>query len=553
MATSKQGKIASIAYGIGIVLALAWLVTAFRLEALKNPLRLDEVDYFQCMRNIVRLGLPLYYAGEVAVTPDRLLWLGSRTLGGHEFEFYRYKPETGILKETFFALTDGNSRYTYGMWHPPLYIYLGSLVFRLWPLTPENSIGLRAFNLVFWVGMLLGLVALSRELYPRVARPVFLLTLILYGLNGLAIRGAVLIDYSATLAPCIAVWFAYGFVHAGRTKSFSLGLAVVVFLAWFTSLGVAVALCLGAAVYGLVFARPRPPWTIWLSLIVGTGAFLPAFWIFCHVLELPFSQPFLHNFARAGIQLSLHGIVGQIQGTVTYVGRYLQEFGWLACVISLLFVARNLVPNRPDLSRGFLPTMVTVGLLSQGYLKADAYGFYKYIVFLLPLFFLYLAGEGIAWFRVAEPRWRKVLAALGALLLVTSLISAVHWIRRPGGTLYNPAEQGILAAAQWVQLASPPDAVILSPKDVGFFAERKFIQWSGGYLTDVALLQTDVEKEAVQFAVNTATTLESVSPAVRAYLQETFPNSEYFQSYVVLSSISVPLKESLKHGQWAFR
>ena len=37
----------------------------FRAQVERNPLRADEVDFFQCMRNVVVLGRPLYYAGEV--------------------------------------------------------------------------------------------------------------------------------------------------------------------------------------------------------------------------------------------------------------------------------------------------------------------------------------------------------------------------------------------------------------------------------------------------------------------------------------------------------
>ena len=40
-------------------------VLIFRAQVERNPLRADEVDFFRCMRNVVVLGRPLYYAGEV--------------------------------------------------------------------------------------------------------------------------------------------------------------------------------------------------------------------------------------------------------------------------------------------------------------------------------------------------------------------------------------------------------------------------------------------------------------------------------------------------------
>lgn len=73
----------------------------FILQASKNPLRMDEVDFYQSMENVWRLGLPLHYAGEVRIAPDRLVYLSTRYLANQEFVFWRFKPETGILKETF--------------------------------------------------------------------------------------------------------------------------------------------------------------------------------------------------------------------------------------------------------------------------------------------------------------------------------------------------------------------------------------------------------------------------------------------------------------------
>ena len=190
-----------------IALAGLWILFAFFTLVAKNPLRVDEVDYFQSMNNVVELGLPIYYAGEVELHPRSLNWLSDRSLAGNHFDFYRFKSKTGIRKETFFAITDGKSLYTFGMWHPPLYIYLGSFVFRVFPLTPDNSHLLRYFNLLWSLGLLVGMALLCRQLYPDHQKWVFPLALLLYASNSLALRGSLLIDYNAALGPCVAVWF----------------------------------------------------------------------------------------------------------------------------------------------------------------------------------------------------------------------------------------------------------------------------------------------------------------------------------------------------------
>lgn len=140
------------------------------------------------------------------------------------------------------------------MWHPPLYIYLGSLAFHLLPLTPDNGHLLRYFNLIFSIGIFTGMMALSRTLYPDRHRQVFLIALILYTLNSLAVRGSTLIDYNATLGPCVATWFAVLFLSE-QNQCFPWRFVILTALAFFTSLGIAVNLVSGALIYIILVSR----------------------------------------------------------------------------------------------------------------------------------------------------------------------------------------------------------------------------------------------------------------------------------------------------------
>ncbi|MDW8068307.1 MAG: hypothetical protein RML46_05280 [Anaerolineae bacterium] len=56
MQENKKGAQKSLWVLFAFVLLLYLIHFAFHAQ--KNPLRLDEVDYYQCMENIVQLGLP---------------------------------------------------------------------------------------------------------------------------------------------------------------------------------------------------------------------------------------------------------------------------------------------------------------------------------------------------------------------------------------------------------------------------------------------------------------------------------------------------------------
>ena len=523
--------------------AIFWTASLFILllylihfvwQVSKNPLRLDEVDYYQCMENVQRLGLPLYYAGEVNIDPDHLMYLSTRYLDGQEFVFWRFKPETGILKETFFALVEGTSRYTFGMWHPPLYIYLGSLAFRLLPLTPASSHLLRYFNLIFSIGIFIGMLALSRKLYPDKHRQVFLIALILYTLNSLAVRGSILIDYNATLGPCVAIWFVAIYLSE-QEQRFPWKFALLTALAFFTSLGIAVNLVIGTLIYVLLAGRDQRPWRTTAAIVAGTAGFLLTFLIFCRISRLPFSQPFLHNISRLDAQVTLAWLINQVHTAVRYTQIYSEEIG-LPIVITIAGLCLKTICTKEVCrapKRGYLPVMLITGLTSHAALGAEAYGFIKYILFLLPLLFVYLAGEELILLYDASRLWKALAVVTLALIVWASAANSLQMMRLPGGTLYDKGAQGTVAIAQRLEVVSNPDAIILSDKDVAFFAQRKFVQWSRTYLTDIESLRTRVAEEGIRYTVINSNTL-AVFPELSAYLNDEFLVQDRIGSYVLL-------------------
>ena len=529
----------STAFAGGIIAILLIFVWLFAIQVDKNPLRLDEVDYFRSISNLAEIGLPLFYAGEVDIRPDRLDHLATRDLAGRLFEFYRYKPETGVQKEAFFALVDGQSQYIYGMWHPPLYIYLASIAVRVFPLTPANSELLRYFNLVFSIATMAGMIKLSVILYPRHYRTVSVGALAFYGLNSLNIRGSSLIDYSATLAPCIAVWFSIACVQAREEqRRISVRLVAVTILTLFTGFGVATAILIGAAAWALVFQLRRLPRSVLGSLVLGSAAFVPLFWLFCALLDLPFIQPFIYNFWRSGIEPSNPWMAGRVEMTLRYVALYSREMGLLA-VLTVALLALRAVLTREAFGEGagrvLLPVLIATTLFIHAYIGANAWGFMKYILYALPLLFVYLVGEVVLIAGGASSRIQIAAAAFLLCLLVVQLTVTVPMIRHPGGNLYLSQDQGVVDAGRAVQAAAAPEEVILSPKDIAFFAERRFVDWFGWKLGDPVYLERSIQRYDIRHVAQRTDSYRTLPDVVHQALDLHFPLRSEVGSFTLLA------------------
>lgn len=515
------------------VLAVALLLLAVALLAFhtvrqvdKNPLRMDEADMASSIANWVTLGQPLLYLGQPPPPDDWLLPLGERTLGdGQRYAFYRIKPETGVKKEFFIALRDGVvGRYTYYP-HPQLYLFIHSLLFRLAPLTVDTSHLMRYFNLLWVAGMAAGMALLSRELYRRQIL-VFPLALLLLAVNSFAVRASLLIDFQAPTA-CLAVWYAWAFVRSQERGRLSGGLALVTLLFWWSNFGAPISVLLGTGAYVLLLGWKAKPWRALLSVAAGTAAFVPVYWLFSRIFDLPFSQPFIYIANRAGGGGGLAGLAADVWN---YSLWYSREIGpWLVLTALALFVlalASRRAIQRPALA--LAPILAFTGMLSQAAARGDAFHFPKYVYFVVPLLCVFVAGELVTLLAGAgsRPRVARWVAggAVAVLLALTGLSAAQAWrsLEAPGGTLYDPGEVGLVEAAQAARAEAPADAILLARKDAGFLAQRDFIEWEGPLLTDPALLQQTIEQYGIRYLIGGPLLLGPEAQATWPYLAGAF-------------------------------
>lgn len=491
--------------GCGVYMA------AFAIQVDRNPLRADEVDYFQCMRNITVLGKPLYYAGEIDLSQNSVLPLSTEVLDGRSFRFYRFKPETGILKQTFFTVVDGDSRYTYCLWHPPLYVYLGGLLLRLFESAIAQPALLRYTNLIYALGMLIGMGVLIRELY----RPAWLLGLglaaVLLATNSLAVRAGLLVDYNGALAQCGVVWAAWAFLRLDL-QPLAMPFAIVLLALTFAiGLGVGVSTLLGLLLWALLFRRRYALIRSIAAITGGVLLFVAVFWLLAQVADLPFSQPFLHNFQRADLQAP---VASRLNAVVRFSSWYVREIGLVTVVIGLL-LGLNLLRSQ-EAGRRLLPVLVLVAIISQASLSGDAYGFPKYIAFALPLLAVLIGGE--LSMLAQAPCWRYAAVGLFLVMSLAQVWQAQEILARPGGTLYMRGEQGFLSFAKAVAADSQPGDTLLSSKDLAFYAGRQFVEWHGALLTDASVLERRVKNEQVTFIAGSRVQFSAASPDVAAWV-----------------------------------
>jgi hypothetical protein len=551
------------------LLLLALLLLAFHIvrQVEKNPLRMDEADMASSIANWVTLGQPLLYLGQPPPPDDWLLPLGQRTLGdGQQYAFYRIKRETGVKKEFFIALRDGVvGRYTYYP-HPQLYLFVHSLLFRLAPLTVETSHLMRYFNLLWIVGMAIGMALLSRELYGGRSRSAadrgwlaFAVALLLLAVNSFAVRAALLIDFQAPTA-CLAVWYAWAFVRSQERGRLSWPLALVTLLFWWSNFGAPISVLLGTGAYLLLVGWRARPWRALLSVAAGTAAFVPVYWLFSRIFDLPFSQPFLYIADRAGDGGG--GLAGLVADVGRYALWYVQELGpWLVIAALALFVlalASRRAIDRPALA--LAPVLAFTGLLSQAAARGDAFHFPKYIYFVAPLLCVFVAGELVR-LLVADQDASAALSVTGAedasapsvsvtgagdasapsvsvtgarrglswlaagvLVALLGLSASQAWrsIQAPGGTLYDPGEVGLVEAAQAARAEVPADAILLARKDAAFLAQRDFIEWEGPLLTDPEALRQTIEQHGIRYAIGGPLLLGPEAQVTWAYWAENF-------------------------------
>ena len=501
----------------GLVLAALVYIAAFVVQAKKNPLRGDEVDYFACIENLRENGRILYYAGEVDYPESELVQRGTDQLGSRAVAVREFLPERNVQKGNRFLL-EGTSRYTYCLWHPPLYIESVALATRVFPVSRADAWQLRLLHLPFVALLIAALAALSRRVYPERHALVTSIALLALAFNTLWLRGSSLIDYNGTLAPAVAALGAGAYL---RTRERWSATAVVCFaLGWATSFGIGTALTFAMLVCAALTHDLRLLLRVAASLALGFALFSAVFYGWAAFRHFSFAEPYVYNFLATGGN-----------SNAFHLGRSLRFFGRVALALGvvpmLLFFALLARPaRRAQLFRGapaVLVLTVLAGLAIPTLLRAEAYGFPKYVVFVVPLLLLVVAGELVTWLGEPRPLVPRLARAALLLLGVESSVRFALSVADPNPNLYLAGQLGFARAVVEVEQRSRPEAVVIAPKDVAFYAGRKFIEPFAIAKLSPALLRRTLARHEIPLASYQTEILQGRDPDADALLRARFP------------------------------
>jgi hypothetical protein len=318
-------------------------------------------------------------------------------------------------------------------------------------------------------------------------------------------------------------------VRRGWSLLAQLGLAAP----WFVSFGVSTALLIAGFAAALVARDFRYLGRLLLHAAAGFALFSALFYVWAALGKFSFAEPYVYNFLFRGG--NSHGIkLGR--SAILFFG-YALESGVALCalfaVLTYLGLRRPDALTRPQL---LLVTSVLVAFGMHAALRVDAYGFPKYILYALPLLALFVAGELWRILAAGAAPWRRAALLALVVLAVEGSARVGRGLLDPLPDLYLAGQAGFLDNVALVRKRTTPAEVILGHKDIGFYAERKFIGFWGSAARDAALLTSELDRHHVRVFATTTHDLEVATPEVRALLHRRFPRvlvaTDAFQVWV---------------------
>jgi len=501
---------------LGFLLVAALFVGMFVLQARKNPIRGDEVEFFRCIENQRDNGRVLAYAGEIHFERSTLVPLGRDRLGAKELELFEFPPSAHVLKGNRFAIA-GMSRYAYCLWHPPLYVALAALGAHALPLEPARDWLIRFANLPLMLLFGTACFWCASELYPERRTATTLATLALLTLNALWLEGASLLDYAGTVAPAAALVALASFRRIQR--GFSWLALVGLALPWFATFGVSVAMLAAGFLAALATRDARQVGRLAAHAAGGFALFSAVFWAWAKLGHFPFDEPYTYNFLFRGG--NSHGI--KLWRSTVIFFRYAVESG---VALSLLFAVLAALRLRRPGALAEPPTLLVASVLvafgMHAFLRVDSYGFSKYILYALPIMALFVTGELWPLLAPAARFRRWAIVALGAVALEGATREAIA-VALPLPNLYLAGQAGFRETAELVRDHTAPGDVILAHKDLAFAAERRFLPFSAPLTTDAALLERELTRHHIRVFTSTAAGLDVATPEVLELLARRFP------------------------------
>lgn len=354
------------------------------------------------------------------------------------------------------------TRFQYGLWHPPLYLYLLGLNARLFGGAEVAARGMGIACMLLSAGLVYALARAVAE-SPARGRALGALALALFLLSPLTVQSAVVVDIDGTvLLPLVTLWvLAYLRLAQAPPQRRLLVLGGLLALALWAKTTTPLLLPVAAVLYEGLRGRWRAGALEALGVVgLGVGGFLASWAAVAGWLGLPFAMPFEWNAWQ------FQDASNYTRGWLGDWARMRQELApalvwaspYLVALLGLVAVARARQWVRGAGARPVdLPLLV--GLLVFGfYFIKLAANFPKYHVGMLPF-----GSVAAAWWLLgawhggpAGPRWLVAGALVGAGTLHLALVGdawmwtpALVWEPVPLLVAVGLFVVGVLALSPW--------------------------------------------------------------------------------------------------------
>ncbi len=334
------------------------------------------------------------------------------------------------LAKAAYSFTNGNGLYFYqseqypdevGLWHPPMYVSLLSLVFNL----GFNEINARLLSVIFSIMTCLVIFLICRELFKKDGIAIGVLSITLYMINFFSLSASIQIDTEPILV-FFLVSFLYFAIKYDKTQSSSSAIFAVLalFLSLFTRLITPIAIFGVIWIYYLLTDRKKL-WGYSKIGLVGTILFFAA-WTAFSIISMPgtFWTIFEHTF-RAGSE--------QMNNLSTYLvsfGITLIQFTRLMtfpAVILLGLALFNLKEKNLRMVKIYALTILLLFFL----IPRPAFGFTRYFIPALPAFVILISAFIVQQIRAVNKKDWEIFA----IIFPTTLLFLI--LLQPWTTVYS--------------------------------------------------------------------------------------------------------------------
>jgi 4-amino-4-deoxy-L-arabinose transferase-like glycosyltransferase len=330
--------------------------------------------------------------------------------------------ETGIPHANMGYMGDRGrvtTREYYGLWHPPLYLYLLGLDVKLFG---TDEMGVRLPGVVLMLGTALLVYGLGHTLAGGGGRgrACGLLATGLFLASPLVAQSAVVIDIDGTLLLFVVTAWVLLYLRWQQTTTLwrLAALGALLTLGLWTKMTTPLALVGAVIVYQALAGR----WLLGLrqvAVIVGVGVplFLATWWLVAAIVGLPFEMPFQwlawELFDASKYTRSWLGDPVRMRGELAPGLAWASPY--LVGAFGALVVARVAAWTRTRRAEPVDLLIVLGGVIFAAYFIKLAANFPKYHVGMLPFWSAALAWWLVDWLSALEGRARLALAAGAAL------------------------------------------------------------------------------------------------------------------------------------------